>query len=95
VAQVGSAVRSDIDRLLARAAAGWEELTEVEREIDSWDLMDQLVFIEEWPLEEERLRRLAAYAQAGELTEEQRACYERLLELVERQRPIIERLQRT
>jgi hypothetical protein len=81
-----------VDRLLERASLAWEELTAVEREIDCWDLVDQVVYIEEWPLEEERLRRLAEHARAGELTEAQRDRYERLLEVVERQRPIIDRL---
>jgi hypothetical protein len=93
--QVDRATRADIDHLLKWAVAGWEELTEVEREIDAWDLIDQIVFIEEWPLEEERLRRLAKHAQANDLTEAQRVRYENLLKLVERQRPIIERLLRT
>ncbi|MFL5201554.1 MAG: hypothetical protein ACJ8B9_05610 [Microvirga sp.] len=93
MAHVGRATHVDIDHLLDRAIAGWEELTEVEQEIDGWDLIDQIVFIEEWPLEEERLRRLARYAQADDLTEGQRLRYEDLLRLVERQRPIITRLQ--
>jgi hypothetical protein len=67
--QVDRATRADIDHLLKWAVASWEELTEVEREIDTWDLIDQIVFIEEWPLEEERLRRLAKHAQANDLTE--------------------------
>jgi hypothetical protein len=92
VAHVDRATHVDIDHLLDRAIAGWEELTEAEQEIDGWDLIDQIVFIEEWPLEEERLRRLARHAQADDLTGEQRLRYEELLCLVERQRPIIDRL---
>ena len=84
-----------MDHLLKWSVAAWEGLTEVEREIDGWDLIDQIVFIEEWPLEEERLRRLAQHVRANDLTEAQRVRYEDLLKLVERQRPIIERLQRT
>jgi hypothetical protein len=95
VVQVDRATRADIDHLLKWAVAAWEGLTEVEQEIDSWDLIDQIVFIEEWPLEEERLRRLAEHARANGMTEAQRIRYEDLLRLVERQRPIIERLRRT
>jgi hypothetical protein len=94
VAQVSRATYPDIDRLLDRAVAAWEELTEVEREIDGWRLEDQLVFVEEWPLEEARLQRLADLDQAGVLSRAQRGRYVGLLRLVERQRPIIERLQR-
>ena len=89
------AARVDADHLLKWAVAAWEGLTEVEQEIDSWDFLDQLVFTEEWPLEEERLRQLAAYAQEGSLTADQRARYECLLKLVEQNRPIIERLLRS
>jgi predicted NUDIX family NTP pyrophosphohydrolase len=96
VAQVDRlTVEEDVNHLLAWAIAAWEELPEVEREIDTWDLEDQIVFIEEWPLEERRLRELAEYAQAGALTTGQRARYERLLKLVEERRPIIERLLRS
>jgi hypothetical protein len=95
MAQVDRATGADVDHLLKWATAGWEELTDVEREIDGWDLVDQLVFLEEWPLEEERLRRLADLAQTGSLTGDQCARYEDLLRLVARQRPIIERLLRS
>ena len=71
MAQVDRATRADVDHLLKWAIAAWEELAEVEREIDSWDLIQQIVYIEEWPLEEERLRRLAEHARAGDLTETQ------------------------
>jgi hypothetical protein len=53
------------------------------------------VFFEEWPLEEERLKRLARHAQAGDLTEAQCERYQDLLKLVEERRPIIERLLRS
>ena len=85
----------EIDLELDRAIAAWEELTDVEREIDGWRLEDQIVFIEEWPLEEARLRRLAELDRVGAFTKGQHRAYQGLLQLVERQRPIIERLQRT
>ncbi len=84
--------RADLDHLLDRALAAWEGLPGVEREIGTWDLVDQLVFIEEWPIEEDRLRALAAYAAHGELTSEQLARYENVLHVVERHRPLLERL---
>ena len=92
MAQADRATRADVDHLLNWAVSGWEGLTEIECEIDSWDLIDQIVFIEEWPLEEERVRRLASLAQMGAFTDSQRARYEALLMLVARQRPIINRL---
>jgi hypothetical protein len=92
---VDRATRADVDHLLKWAIAAWEELPEVEREIDGWRLEDQLVFTEEWPIEEDRLRRLAEYARVGDLTEAQRLRYQELLKLVEERQPIIDRLMRS
>jgi predicted NUDIX family NTP pyrophosphohydrolase len=92
VAQVRRHHDYELDLQLDRAIAAWQELAEVEHEIDGWDLVDQLVFIEEWPLEEERLRRLAESDRTGAFTKSQRGLYERLLRLVASQRPIIDRL---
>lgn len=92
MAQVDRSARSDVDHLLERAIAAWESLSEVEREIDTWDLEDQLAFVEEWPLEEGRLQRIAAHARAGTFDDAQQAEYARLLALVARNRPIVARL---
>lgn len=92
MAQVDAATRADVDRLLHQAFTSWDELPDVEREIDGWRLEDQLVFTEEWPIEEERLRRLARHAESDDFTEAQHARYRELLSLVERHRPILERI---
>jgi hypothetical protein len=81
--------------MLERTAAAWDELVDIERDIDSWRLEDQIVFIEEWSLEEDRLQRLADLVQVGALTGDQRSRYEQLLKLVKQRRPIIERLLRS
>ena len=86
---------ADVDHELKWAFAAWEELPTVEREIDTWDLIDQLVFTEQWPIQEDRLRRLARYAQSIDFAETQHARYQELLSLVERNRPIIERLMKS
>jgi hypothetical protein len=92
MAQVGQATHADIDHLLERASAAWDGLAEVEQEIDSWDLIDQIVYIEEWPIQEDRLRRLAEQARLGGFTEAQCLRYQALLRLVAERRPMIERL---
>jgi hypothetical protein len=84
--------RDTTDRLLERAVAAWASLPDVEAEIGGWDLIDQLVFIEEWPIEEDRLRSLAGHAARGELDGRQARLYAELLRLVERHRPIVDRL---
>lgn len=94
MAQVDRATHADVDWLLERAFASWEELPWVEREIDSWDLIAQLVFTEEWQIQEDRLSRLAQCVQSNDFTDAQRVRYEKLLMLVEQHRPIIERIMR-
>lgn len=87
--------RSDADRLIDRLRERWGALPAVEREIDGWDLLDQLDFIEEWNLVDAMVRQLDAIAAADALTRSQRERYQRLHELIAAHRPIIERLRRT
>jgi hypothetical protein len=94
MAQLDRATREDIDQLLARAFAAWDSLATVERYINTWDVEDQLAFVEEWPLEEDRLQRLAWMAQADVLSESQRAQYRKLMELVEQRRTVVDGLLR-
>lgn len=93
MAQVVRTTHERIDRILSILEEQWGCLSEVETEIDEWDLIDQIVFIEEWPLEEQRLDQMKVYAAEGALTEEQMARYEELKRVVTRNRPIIRRLQ--
>ena len=63
MAQVASATHQRVDRLLSHAHRVWQCLPQVVDEIDSWDVMDRVRFVEEWPLEEQRweaIQRLAA-----------------------------------
>jgi hypothetical protein len=94
VAQVDETLRQDIERLLDRLTYEWGRLPEVEAEIDQWDQIDQIVFIEEWPLEEDWLARLERYVAGGAVTAKQLAEYEKLKAIVAQNRPIIERLRR-
>ena len=93
MAQVRPTVEQQVDWMLERSLAAWRGLPEVETEIDGWDQIDQIVFIEEWPIEEDRLTALERYASQGALTPDQRARYDELKRVVERNRPIIGRLQ--
>jgi hypothetical protein len=92
MAQVTAQARHEIDKLLDLLTWQWERLPSVEAEIDGWDLIEQLDFVEEWPLEEMRLQRLESYAAGGCLNSEQTARYERLRATIEKHRPIIARL---
>ncbi len=93
MAQVETSVHQQIEKLLDLLLWQWGRLPEVEREIDTWGLTEQLDFIEEWPLEEMRLERLERYAQQGALSADQLARYRELERLVRENRPIIHRLQ--
>ena len=92
MAQVTKATHDEIDRLLDLSSAGWEELPEVAREAKSWDRESLEAYLAERPLEEDRLRRLAAHAEAGRMDESQLRRYRRLLELAEGRRPLLDRL---
>jgi hypothetical protein len=91
MAKVKSAPGS-VDWQLDWSLRQWGRLPEIEAEINQWDPPDQLHFLEEWPLEEERLLYLTNLATNGKLRPGQRARYEQLQCLVARNRPIIERL---
>lgn len=93
MAQISDRARQDVDWLLELALFQWQRLPEVQAEIDRWDLLDQLNFIEEWPIEEDRLTDLERLAAEGALTPEQQARYQALLRVVEAHRPILRRLQ--
>jgi hypothetical protein len=92
MAQVTQTTQQRIDLLLDLSFSEWDTLPESEATIDRWDQLEQILFIEEWPLAEERLRQLAHYAATDTLSHEQQARYEALQKVVAANRPIIERL---
>jgi hypothetical protein len=94
MAQVDRATRKDVDQLLARALAAWGSLPDVQRDIDAWELEDQLAFVEEWPLEDERLQQLAMLARIDALNTIQQERYRELMVLVDQHGVILERLLR-
>jgi hypothetical protein len=95
MAQVTQDTQARINLILDILEWQWERLPQVEAEIDSWDLLDQLHFIEKWPLEEDRLMHLERYVAAGALTDEQMARYQKLKHIIVQNRPIIRRLQQS
>ena len=90
-----STTHAPIDLLLGHASEAWQRLPRVAAEIDEWDAVDQVRFIEEWPLEEQRLCRLETFATSGAMSAAQQLEFRRLMEVVRENRPIIERLQRS
>lgn len=84
-----------IELLLSTSLEAWKGLPEAEATIDEWDQIEQIVFITDWPLEEQRLDHLEEYRAEGAMTPEQQSRHDELKCVVERNRPIIRRLQQT
>jgi hypothetical protein len=92
VAQVKSDVQLAIDQWLDYLTEAWRGLPQAALDIDQWDLIEQIDYVEEWTPKEEvavQLRRLIA---SPEATEEQRARYRQLDQLMREHRPILDRL---
>lgn len=92
MAQVTEAVHQRIEFLLEDLTSAWRELPTVEREIDAWDLIEQVDYIEEWTPKEELRHQLDRLAEGEALNDEQVGRYRELLQLVAKHRPILDRL---
>lgn len=92
MAEVANKSRS-IDSDLDWSLDAWNELPKVAGELPFWEPFERLGYLYEWPLEEERLSELRAYARDGILGPKQADRLRELEGLVEENRPIIEDLQ--
>jgi hypothetical protein len=92
MAQLTTLEQTRIDHDLDHALREWGRLPDVEAVIDAWPEDEMLTFVQEWTLEEDRLRRLASHAARDELTSDQQIRFRDLLALVGRHRPIVDRL---
>jgi hypothetical protein len=82
-----------IERLFALLFDFWQRMPEVAREIDSWDLLDQLDFTEDDRVSKLNLfAELSGYAEKGLLTAEQNARFVDLKRLMEQNRPYLDRV---
>jgi hypothetical protein len=70
----------------------WRRLPGIAAEIDKWDQIEQITFIEEWPLEEQRLQRLEQYVAEGALTLDPLARYGDLERIIAKNRPVLQQL---
>jgi hypothetical protein len=59
---------------------------------DRWEEYEQLDFVIEWPIREDRLLQLREWDDQSLLTGEQRTRYADMLALIDRHRPTLERL---
>lgn len=87
MAEVETEARQSIDRLLDGLLLAWRDLPSIAQEIDKWDLIDQLDYIEEWTPKEDQLARLRRLIVSEGVTQQQRCRYEQLERLVRANRP--------
>jgi len=92
MAQVTSDVRQTIDQWLDYLTKAWEELPRAARDIDQWDLIEQIDYIEEWTPKEEVAAQLRSLVTSSGATDDQRQRFEQLDNLMRENRPILERL---
>lgn len=74
------------------STASWAEISEMAREIETWDFDSRLTYLAELPLEEDRLARLTRHAAGGQMDDAQTGKYRELLRLVREHRPLLDRI---
>ena len=84
-------VRQAIDQRLDYLTEAWCGLPRAEREIDQWDLIDLMDYVEEWTPKEDLAADLRRLIASPDATEEQQRRYERLERLMRANRPILDR----
>lgn len=81
-----------IDESLDYLTEEWEDIPHVADGWNSWDELDRLVFVEEWPLRTGRLHELQRWRDDGLLSAEQLERFKRIEVLIELHSATLERL---
>jgi hypothetical protein len=82
-----------IDAELRASFSTWHGVQADAAEWDEWDEDSKLLYdIEYCSMAFDRLGRLERWAEAGQMTAEQRARYDQLLALVEKTRPLLRQM---
>ncbi|MCD6289238.1 MAG: hypothetical protein J7M34_01950 [Anaerolineae bacterium] len=95
MAPVVTDVQERVDFLLDYLLQAWRELPEVEQNIDYWDLIEQIDYVEEWTPKMALMDELERYASDGVLTDQQQERYRELLGLARKHRATLEGLRRS
>jgi hypothetical protein len=95
MAQVGGVSREHMDSLLDYLIDAWRGLPQAERDINQWDLIEQIDYVEEWTPKIDWLSRLEGYAADGLLDESQELRLAELRHLVGEHQPILTRLRQS
>lgn len=92
MAQVATQPPLHVDALLDSLIEAWRALPEVAREIDHWDLIEQLDYVEEWGAKESLADVLRELIASPSATAEQRARYDELQRLARQYRRVLDQL---
>jgi hypothetical protein len=87
-----SALASRIDHVLGHLTDQWLAIPEVVSTWETWDELDRLDFVLEWPIREIDLEQLRQWNDEGQLSERQHLRFEELERLVQRHRASVNRL---
>lgn len=92
MAQVTTDVQHTIDQWLEYLTEAWRGLPQAAREIDQWDLVEQIDYVEEWTPKEELAVQLRHLIVSPEATRDQQQRFQQLERLMRDYRPILDRL---
>ena len=83
MAQVVPDVKTEVNWLLAYLDKKWRDVPEIARTWETWDPIDQEVFVLEWAIPRSHLLRLQEHVARGQLSPAQQARYEDLQRLMQ------------
>jgi hypothetical protein len=92
MAQVATVAEDRLDYLLDYLTDAWQELPRIVTEIDDWDLLEQLDYVEEWGAKDSLAHKLEELLDTPSANDAQRARYADLQRLISRNRPILDSL---
>ena len=92
MAQVATRSQDRVDTHLESLIEGWRNVPKVAREIDRWDLIDQIDYVEEWGAKESLADTLRRDMASPAATPEQCARYDELQRLRREYGPLLERI---
>lgn len=80
--QTPQQLRRSVEIILPVLVSWWNELPDVLSRIESWDLANQIDYIEEWTHLESKRHTVEVAAARGLLTSDQQKLYDQLQDLV-------------
>lgn len=92
MAELARQTRADADWLLDYLFAEWEDLTNIAHEWPTWDKIERIHALIDWPVVESNLRRLNDLVVQSALTPAQDARYTALQALIATYRPLLRQL---